>query len=73
MCTTLPFAASSRDFEILERHRQPNRSFEKQPGVVHGVYVGRGGDDMKPALQILFAALRTAGRTLFRRTPRRLN
>ena len=58
MCTTLPFAASTRDFELLGTHPQPNRVFNKQDGRVHGVYVGRGGDDMKPALRILFDSLK---------------
>jgi hypothetical protein len=58
MCTVLPFGASSRDFELLEAYPQPNRSFDKQDGSVHGVYVGRGGDDMRPALRILFGLLR---------------
>jgi hypothetical protein len=57
-CTTLPFAASQRDFDVLDTYPQPNRSFRKESGVAHGVYVGRGGDDMKPALKILFEALK---------------
>jgi hypothetical protein len=57
MCTTLPFAASKRDFDLLETHPQPNHSFRKENGVVHGVYVGRGGSDMKAALKIVFRAL----------------
>ena len=58
MCTTLPFGASSRDFEILEAHPQRNSCFQEEPGIAHGVYVGRAGDDMRPALRILFDALR---------------
>ena len=58
MCTTLPFGAAPRDFELLDVHPQSNRSFDTTDGHVHGVYVGRGGDDMKPALRILFDALR---------------
>src|SRR5947207_9098392 len=57
-CTTLPFAASRRDFDVLDTYPQPNRSFRKADGAAHGVYVGRGADDMKPALKILFEALR---------------
>src|SRR5207247_9955099 len=49
---------SRRDFDVLDTHAQPNRSFRKENGAAHGVYVGRGGDDMKPALKILFEALR---------------
>ena len=58
MCTTLPFGASRRDFDLLEAHPQPNRSFHSRSGSVQGVYVGRGGDDMRPALRALFDALR---------------
>lgn len=58
MCTTLPFAASTRDFELLRTNPQPNRSFTPRDGRIHGVYVGRGGDDMKPALWTLFSSLR---------------
>ena len=57
MCTTLPFAASARDFELLAENPQRNRGFEREGGIVHGAYIGRGGDDMKKALDILFAAL----------------
>ena len=58
MCTTLPFGASSKDIELLEKYPQPNRFFQPHSGTVHGVYVGRGGDDMRPALHVLFDALR---------------
>jgi hypothetical protein len=58
MCTTLPFGASTHDFEVLDAHPQPNHCFKKDGGVAHGVYVGRGGDDMRPALRLLFDALR---------------
>lgn len=59
MCTTLPFAGSRRDLELLDTHPQPNQSFGKQDGNVNGVYVGRGGDDMKPALKLLFETLKS--------------
>ena len=59
----LPFGAPEKDFEILRAHPQQNRFFKssddtRRPGVLNGVYVGRGGYDMAPALRIIFAALR---------------
>jgi Glycosyltransferase Family 4 len=55
----LPFAAAESDFEILQAHPQPNRFFRSgEDASYHGVYVGRGGHDMAPALRIIFAALR---------------
>lgn len=55
---TLPFGASETDFNIVREHPQPNRFFEPGNGEVHGVYVGRGGRDMAPALRIIFQTLR---------------
>lgn len=60
---TLPFAASSVDFEILTQHRQPNPFFDPTDTQVHAAYVGRAGDDMRPALEILFGALEEGRRT----------
>jgi hypothetical protein len=54
----LPFGASDSDFEVVRRHPQPNRFFNKGAGGFNGVYVGRGGKDMEFALQIIFRALR---------------
>jgi len=54
---TITFGASPSDFALLARHPQPNRSFVPSDGHLHGVYVGRGGDDVAPALGILFLAL----------------
>jgi len=61
---TLPFAASQADFELLDRHPQPNPYFSADDGLVHGVYTGRAGDDMRSAVRILVGAL-TTGRTRF--------
>jgi len=55
---TLTFAASERDFEVVRANPQPNRFFIPNDGNIHGVYVGRGGSDMRRALEIIFAALR---------------
>ncbi len=61
---TLPFAASPVDFEVLATQPQANPFFEAADTHVHGAYVGRAGDDMRPALEILFGALRD-GRQAF--------
>jgi len=56
-CVTLPFGASARDFEVLPSVGVENHLFRHDDGFVHGVYIGRGGDDMARALRILFTAL----------------
>lgn len=55
---TLPFGVSETDFVIVRTHPQANRFFQPDNGRIHGVYVGRGGEDMAPALRIIFQALR---------------
>lgn len=54
---TLPFGATAADFAVLERRPQPN-PFTHAPGTRQGIYVGRGGQDLKPALEIVFRALK---------------
>jgi Glycosyl transferase 4-like domain len=54
---TLPFGASQADFDFIDRRPQPNHDFRPGSGRVHGVYAGRGGDDLSTALDILFRAL----------------
>jgi hypothetical protein len=55
---TLPFGAEPRDFEVIREDRQTNRLFAADDGLLHGVYVGRGGADMAPAVHALFRAFR---------------
>ncbi len=55
---TLPFGYAERDFELLQRRPQPNRFFARGNGLLHGVYVGRGGADMRTALEAMLGALR---------------
>ena len=55
---TLTFAASAQDFEVARANPQPNRFFTPGDGLIHGLYVGRGGLDMRRALEIIFTALR---------------
>lgn len=53
----LPFGASPADLE-LARDRRPVRPLAPPgDGCVHLVYTGRGGDDLRPALGLLFSAL----------------
>ncbi|MBI1883169.1 MAG: hypothetical protein HYS08_03055 [Chlamydiae bacterium] len=52
----LTFGASEVDFDVLKRFPQKNRFFTSGDGFLHGVYVGRGGYDMKYALNIIFKA-----------------
>ena len=54
----LPFGAAETDFEMIRSRPQHNRFFHHDDGAVHGVYVGRAGRDMEPALRIVFQALR---------------
>src|SRR5439155_20341789 len=56
--SVLPFGASDLDFEVVRREPQPNRCFSKGTNAINGVYVGRGGQDMEFALQIIFRALK---------------
>lgn len=53
----LPFGAAEDDFRILRGNPRPNPLFRPGDGLAHGVYVGRGGPDMAPALKIAFRAL----------------
>jgi Glycosyl transferase 4-like domain len=53
---TLPFGAAQEDFDVVARHPQANRHFSPQDGRTHGVYAGRGGQDLATALDILFRA-----------------
>ncbi len=54
----LPFGAAESDFDVIRDDPQPNRFFQHNDGKIHGVYVGRGGADMAPALRIIFGALK---------------
>ena len=56
-CARIPFAASENDVAYVQKHPQKNTVFSRTPGTTHGVYIGRGGDDIAPALRILFSAV----------------
>ena len=55
---TIPFGTAEKDFEVARAHPQVNRFFQPGNGEIHGVYVGRAGHDMAPALRVVFEALR---------------
>lgn len=54
---TIPFGTAEKDFEVARAHPQVNRFFRPGNGEIHGVYVGRAGHDMAPALRVVFGAL----------------
>jgi hypothetical protein len=54
---TLPFGAADADFDLLADHRVTQTVFSPGDGALHGVYVGRGGHDLAPALRVVFEAL----------------
>lgn len=55
--TGIPYGGERHDFEYLQRHPRQNRIFNKNDGLIHISYVGRGGPDMLPTLRALFSAL----------------
>lgn len=57
-CVTLPFGAARGDFDLIARHPRGNEQFSRHDGRLHGVYAGRAGDDLAPALDIVFRALK---------------
>jgi hypothetical protein len=56
-CATLPFGAWAADFDVIAKHPQPNSHFTRRDGRIHGVYAGRGGDDLATSVDILCRAL----------------
>jgi hypothetical protein len=53
----LPFGASTRDFELLDKIKKKNPCFNSSDGRRHWCYVGRGGTDMHYPLRALFQAI----------------
>lgn len=53
-CHTITFGAPEQDFDHLAKLSIQQTIFDPQDGKQHWVYVGRGGDDLKPAVQQLF-------------------
>ena len=58
--TVIPFAASERDFEILDAMDAPQSIYDPCDGCVHWVYAGRGGSDMAFSLRAFLKALAAA-------------
>ncbi len=54
----LPFGSAASDLELARRHPPVAPPVAFDDGRVHLVYAGRCGDDMVPALTLLFRALR---------------
>jgi hypothetical protein len=55
----LPFGAAQQDFDGVRWNPQANRFFDPADGKIHVAYVGRGGQDMWTALEMVFSALQT--------------
>jgi hypothetical protein len=58
LCRTVPFGASADDFTVADGLAWRNPVFAGDDGQIHGVAVGRGGEDMRLAATILFRAMR---------------
>lgn len=54
----IPYGGEPDDFDYLRKYPRANRFFEKNDGLFHFSYVGRGGVDILPVLRTLFAAVR---------------
>lgn len=54
--TVIPFPAASSDFEVLSEFKSESISGSTN-GKRHIVYVGRGGPDMTPILEVFFSTL----------------
>lgn len=54
----IPFGFSTIDFDIMSRHVKSSALVELNNGKVNIVYVGRGGHDMRLALECFFTALK---------------
>jgi len=55
---TITFGAFEPDIQIAEKHRDTYNTIP-DPATINLVYVGRGGNDMHPAVSKLFAAFKT--------------
>lgn len=57
-CRVIPFGGAEIDFDVLDRLSDlENTFFDPEDGLVHAVYVGRGGHDMALAARAIFEAL----------------
>ena len=53
----IPFGVSLQDFEVMEKYVQGVDAVQLKPDKCNIVYVGRGGHDLRFALEIVFKAL----------------
>ena len=53
----IPFGATDRDFEFMQEHIQ-STTVKLRDGKINIVYIGRGGHDMKTALEIIFKSFK---------------
>jgi hypothetical protein len=56
--TGIPYGGEPADFKYLSEHPRPNRFFDKNDGLLHISYVGRGGVDVLPVLRAVFQAIK---------------
>jgi hypothetical protein len=54
--TGIPYGGEAGDFEYLRQHPRDNRIFDRNDGLLHVSYVGRGGIDVMPVLRAVFQA-----------------
>ena len=52
----IPFGASAIDFEVMEKYIHQVERVQFKPGTINMMYIGRGGHDMRTALEIIFKA-----------------
>ncbi|WP_146578234.1 glycosyltransferase family protein [Neorhodopirellula pilleata] len=58
--TTLPFAATPRDYELVAEENVVQDKFDPNDGLNHWVYIGRCGPDMQFSLTAMLLAFRNA-------------
>jgi hypothetical protein len=56
-CSVVPFGMAGQDLEFVRRNKIGQRFFVPGDGLIHWVYVGRGGPDMDDILAALFEQL----------------
>lgn len=54
----IPFGASTYDFEIMKQNITDVSTVKFEAGKINVVYIGRGGHDMRFALEIIFGAFK---------------
>lgn len=54
----IPYGGEPSDFEYVRNYPRANPFFDKNDGLFHFSYVGRGGVDILPVLRTLFIAVR---------------